>query len=718
MELIEKLPIQKINFLSTLSFNDFKTLNICKSDCKNNDDRLKNYNRLMEFCKAMKKGKGEMKRIYAFTDPTPLEVGGRLYSGLSIQGLSSKVRGFLCDEIMTDIDMKNAHPAILRYICKEHNIPCPNLEYYINNRDTILIDYGDEGKVEFLKCINSDKTNKKIKDKFFKDFDKECKYIQGIITKLPEYKHISNSVPNSRLYNWLGSAINRILCVYENKILQSAISVMARKNIEIGVLMFDGLMIYGNYYNNFSLLEEIENEVESAFEGLNMKFAYKEHKTGFIEMPEDFCDVTNEPKLTKDFETVAKKFEETHCKIINKGVFIKTYGTDNIVMNKQMIKTSYEHLVYESFDKNGNIDEKNFINTWLNNNPKQRCYDDIGVYPPNLECPKTHYNMWRPFEMENVTEWVKKDNELAIIRAHIKILCDNDDIIFDYFEKWIAQMIQYPAIKSICPTLISKQGAGKGTLLELLKKMLGSSKVFETAEPSRDVWGDFNGRMANTFLINLDELSKKETIESEGKIKSLITSPSLTINNKGVNQYDIQSFHRFLITTNKEEPINTSVDDRRNFIIRSSDELCGNKEYFISFYKMLDDVNVIKTCYEYFKSIPGMDRFGAIPIPKTEYQEDLKELSINPIEEWIKSFVTDYDDDNMIPSYLCTDLFRMFKDWCNSSTMSYNCNMIQFFVRLKRLNLDGVEKKHTNKGNKTTFDIKKLQQHYGVGCLL
>ena len=43
MELIEKLPIQKINFLSTLSFNDFKALNICKSDCKNNDDRLKNY---------------------------------------------------------------------------------------------------------------------------------------------------------------------------------------------------------------------------------------------------------------------------------------------------------------------------------------------------------------------------------------------------------------------------------------------------------------------------------------------------------------------------------------------------------------------------------------------------------------------------------------------------------------------------------------------------
>ena len=86
--------------------------------------------------------------------------------------------------------------------------------------------------------------------------------------------------------------------------------------------------------------------------------------------------------------------------------------------------------------------------------------------------------------------------------------------------------------------------------------------------------GDFNGRMANTFLINLNELSKKETTDSEGKIKALITDPKITINNKGIAQYDINSFHRFIITTNKEEPINTGRDDRRNLIIRSSDELC------------------------------------------------------------------------------------------------------------------------------------------------
>jgi hypothetical protein len=49
--------------------------------------------------------------------------------------------------------------------------------------------------------------------------------------------------------------------------------------------------------------------------------------------------------------------------------------------------------------------------------------------------------------------------------------------------------------------------------------MLGSHKILETTTPSRDVWGDFNGSMCQSFLVNLNELSKHDTTDSEGKIK-------------------------------------------------------------------------------------------------------------------------------------------------------------------------------------------------------
>jgi hypothetical protein len=58
----------------------------------------------------------------------------------------------------TDIDMKNAHPTILRYLCSIHKINCPNLEYYIYHRDDIVREIPD-GKSEFLKSLNNDKIN-------------------------------------------------------------------------------------------------------------------------------------------------------------------------------------------------------------------------------------------------------------------------------------------------------------------------------------------------------------------------------------------------------------------------------------------------------------------------------------------------------------------------------------------------------------------------------
>ena len=47
------------------------------------------------------------------------------------------------------------------------------------------------------------------------------------------------------------------------------------------------------------------------------------------------------------------------------------------------------------------------------------------------------------------------------------------------------------------------------------------------------------------YIKGQDLLKSKTFFDSEDKIKALITDPELTINNKGMNQYDIQSHHRF-----------------------------------------------------------------------------------------------------------------------------------------------------------------------------
>jgi len=420
---------------------------------------------------------------------------------------------------------------------------------------------------------------------------------------------------------------------------------------------------------------------------------------------------SEEDLLEAAFREMATNFELTHAKIINREIFIKE--EDNIItcMTRKHLVTAYEHLVFE-YNKDDIRVQGNFISKWVKNNPIMRCYTDIGIYPNNSKCPKNIYNMWRPFDMELVNDYEEKLDELAVILNHIKILCGNDEVVSDYFIKWIAQMIQYPEVKTICPTLISKEGSGKGTLLLLIEKMIGSSKYFETTDPLRDVWGNFNGRMANKFLVNLNEMSKKDTLECQGKIKGLITDGKLTINNKGMNQYEIQSYHRFIITTNNEDPITTKSDDRRNLVIRTSDELKGNDEYFKKFYKMMDDVNVVKTFYEYLKNIPDMENFREIPIPQTEHQNDMKDMNMDIEERWLRDMVQNHEKDFVMSN---PESLKKFMDFCNDNGIDYKTNAIKLGMKIKRLLGDCIQKDRDTKSRNTIFLLDKMKTKFNMG---
>lgn len=727
MELIERIPLKPIYWLSQLSYIEF--VEQCLHKCKKhtNEECKTKYSILQQFCKTNLKTHGITKRIYSYATGT----SGRLFSGGSLQGLPSTIRGlFMRNGVGTDIDMCNAHPVIMKYICKLHNIQCPHLEYYINNREECLMYFESReiGKIAYLTALNKDTLNRsKDLPIEFKKYDKEIKQIQKQLVKLKEYTELVNSVPENKFYNKLGSAVNRIMCYYENIILQHCIHVINEKALEIAILMFDGLMIYGDYYKDKGLLEDITYYVAKQMDGLDMKWTYKEHNTE-LKIKDDFV-IENVNKVNENensFENIANEFEKTHLKIINKSLFVKHDNNNIIFLTQAQLKMSYSHLSYDNpiYNEKGFFTGFNtlpFINKWIGFTHNIRRKDDVDIYPNIKDCPENIFNLWRPFAMELLNEpYINKPTELKFILNHIKIICNNDENVYDYFIKWVAQMIQYPHIKTIMPTFISGEGSGKGTLFKLFEKMLGNEKVFETTNPARDVWGDFNGMMCNCFLVNLNELSKKDTMESEGKIKGLITDNTLAINQKGIPQYKIKSYHRFITTTNKEEPINSSKGDRRNLIIRSSDEKKGDYIYFETIHSFLEDNNVIRTCYDYFKSIEGMDKFKDIPIPQTEYQINLKELSKSPIEQWLESFTREHmNDNNKCIELLGIDIYELFKSWCNSNGIKYDINAVKLGVKLINMKINGVSKgRHTMKGDTKLFNIDELKITFSLGCLI
>ena len=74
--------------------------------------------------------------------------------GLSLANLARQLRHAACIDIYIDIDVENAHPVILRFICNQHKIDCEFLDEYVEDREKLLSTA--ENLHEVLRAIDAD----------------------------------------------------------------------------------------------------------------------------------------------------------------------------------------------------------------------------------------------------------------------------------------------------------------------------------------------------------------------------------------------------------------------------------------------------------------------------------------------------------------------------------------------------------------------------------
>ena len=633
--------------------------------------------------------------------------------------LRREVRHTLCCDVYTDIDIENCHPQLLKQICAKNNIFCPNLKHYVDNRPQILAEtqafYNvsrDNAKKLFIRLAYFGTFDNWVKDS---EISRDKKPTEFIVNYMAELKiigqHVINANPvllkviqTENKQNEKASVVSFFLQDIERQILELVYAYLSDNGYianSNSVLCFDGLMIESKFYKP-ELLDELHEHILKVSE-FDLQFIQKAFDENYLHLLPPL------PIDTTSFEFMAQEFNKTHCKA--KNMYIKSDGLDIEFFCDKKLRDTYKQKFY----KNANGQKENFINNWTTNNDNIRVYDNMDIYPNMEKCPIDTYNLWVPFVCDAYTEpYEYHQDGLDTVLHLIKNLCGNEIPVFNYICKWIGQMIAFPEVKSIVPTFISKQGAGKGSLLKLLSKMLGAKKVIESTSPERDIWGQFNTALMDSFLICLNELSKKDTTQAEGKIKGLITDPTIMINRKGIDQIQIKSYHRFIITTNSTEPINTSKDDRRNLIVRCSDDLINNKKYFNKLYEYLEDVNVIRSCYDYFKNLEGLITFNNLPIPKTSYQNELKKLSLTPLKLYLQNLAETIYHQKKSSEILDTEFFDGLQTFCEENNITYDITPQKLGVRLTNLNTGAISKRIHKSGGiyAKIFNWDKLRELY------
>jgi hypothetical protein len=691
--------------------------------------------------------------------------------GISIICLSRRIKHTILKNLgWRDIDMCSAHPSILFGIAKtnKRDKEFPILERFTKDKRSIIDEikaayslpenplsdddvkdmlsafaYGG-GFNRWLQDPNIPEVKNIGKIQIVADFQAECR--KGIQIIYDNNQSIANTIKEEGMDEWdLKKRVFSYWCgIIENDILFIVYKYLLKEAIigdKQGAKEYDGLC--------FKPLKEFdENEVCENLSSIvlkewkfKMQFKFKDYAEAFsfiepeaILVQDELIDVQAEPVPIDEYDNCVTYadfkyvFEKKHCKIVNKSFFIKHDDDKIIYMKKTDLITAYEHLSFVVNTKKGETNVA-FINEWLKDKYCRK-YEDIGTYPPPLKCPNNIFNLWTPFRAQTLPVidlelLTPEDKDYVVsgaqmILKHIQILCNHEKPVYDYITEWIAQALVYPAIKTIMPTFISGEGAGKGTLMQVLKRLFGNSKILTTTNPARDVWGSFNSLMATSYLVILDELDPRSMDAAEGIIKGYITEDTMNINPKGFTPYPIVSYHRFISPTNTQIA-KSKKGDRRNLYVCCSDELKGNSAYFNKINEVMNDDRVIYILYEYLINIPGLDSFQSKPIPLTNYQQIVQDATRDPLDIFLEYFTVKNlkKDEVVIQS---STLYNIFVEWRETNGVKYETSVIKIIrnIGLMKIPNNAFVTSTNDKSlrsqsfNSVKFDIKLLKKHYNL----
>ena len=431
-------------------------------------------------------------------------------------------------------------------------------------------------------------------------------------------------------------------------------------------------------------------------------------------------------------------FERNHFKCRSNSTFYKEEYNDNGMFIKLTaytehgLKIANREFNYTKLSARGNKQLKYFIDEWFDDRTI-RVYEGMDCFPPPLRCPKNMYNTWKPFAVEILNDLQKDENNRCIISLedrsyidngvnyilnHIRIITGKDEVAYNYFMLWLGFIFKYPAEKCTMPHMIGGMGAGKSELLNFIGYMIGETKVLKSTEPDKDVWGHFNGRMSSAYLVILEELTEKKTTEYDGTIKDLITSGIISINQKGEKPYDIKSFHKFISASNTQT-IKTIKGDRRNFMMKASNELIGNQEYFKLLREYTRDKRIQQVFHERLLDQEGIDDFKLLLIPITEYQKTLQNANRDECDLYLEDYVTNFINENERITK-SSDIYLDFTQWMERHGYEYKMTCTKFVRNLKLLPLpeDAVHTHisqpnlHRKDGNYLRINIKILKNYY------
>lgn len=540
-----------------------------------------------------------------------------------------------------------------------------------------------------------------IKDEDNTDDNDKYLKLQKIIDKLNEKR-------SSNYDNW-------------SKVVWSIINIGRKENInptKINRLIHRFSKLSKTNYNEDKVDEWIEKNINRIRDtGYGWNYLYQ---TCIKEDAPEYYE-----KLTQSYYNVKKDFEINHLKIIHPPfvVYIDE-NKDNIIQPIPLCEKSYRHIqaFVKELNKKGDevYKKKRFIEKWLDD-PEIRKYNKMVFKPPPSFVNINEYNTWTDWEILK-TSYIPDDTIIERFLDYVNNLFDNTEVV-NYILAYFANRLQNPADRNkVCIILYGEEGDGKNRFFDIFKNIIGN-KYYTELESAKQLFSNHSCVEKEKIFVCVNEAKGKDNYENSEVLKSRITTDTLLVNPKGIQEFTIDNYCDYLMTTNNHNAVNIHDKSRRYLFVETTSYYSRNSEFFNSFSNdIVDNKKSLRIIYEYLlkfdikKIIPTGNFQNHIPL--TEIQKTIIKDNRNKIELFLREladrdeylFETETDEIKIKNNVF----FSMWCNWIDTNKIKNEYNSVSFGTRfgilIKKNRLNDFIKKDTN--SNTIINFYKLREFF------
>jgi hypothetical protein len=245
----------------------------------------------------------------------------------------------------------------------------------------------------------------------------------------------------------------------------------------------------------------------------------------------------------------------------------------------------------------------------------------------------------------------------------------------EYVLKWVAHIVQRPYKKTEVAIVVQGlEGVGKDTFWNFIGSILGANEYFyNTKSPENDVFAHFNHGTEKCVLVKFEEADFKTNSSNKGKLKSIITNPTETYNQKNKDAVVLDDYRNFVMTTNEEIPVVVSDSDRRFVLIHASEEKKDDTAFWMDAHGKLADVRVKASFHHYLlnKDISGFVPYSPQDRVITNYYREVKQSLAPYHAKWFYDYIESakiaratlaIEEPTTSPTWAMYDLYKAMRD--------------------------------------------------------